>query len=297
MELTHRNWLHELMDEYSVFRGGSFDFLVGPSKTRFTLHKALVAPLSEPLAATMSNGMQESQLGFACLDDVDEDTFQRFAEWVYTENYSPAVPCTASVDGGDNEEEKKETISETIQPEAIDYELEVPYEHAFQGKRKRCRKEEPWSGWDRSPPQPRQDRIGRFRVNQVALDQDPKKDYVDFFLCHARLWVFGDQKMIPDLKTLAQGNMRRVLAKFQYYKQRAQDIVVLLDYVYDNTAGPSDKEGMRDIVLEFVTDHIVELASQSVFNDLVRQNSDFAGDLVSRTAQRVSLLQNTVNRW
>ncbi|OAR00958.1 hypothetical protein LLEC1_01675 [Akanthomyces lecanii] len=61
-----------------------FRFLIGPQKTEFTIHSALVAQQSPAMAALVTNGMEESLWGCASLPQYDVETFVRFVEYVYT---------------------------------------------------------------------------------------------------------------------------------------------------------------------------------------------------------------------
>jgi hypothetical protein len=67
-----------------------FEFEI--SFRRFALHKSLVSRISPPLTALMENGMRESQERLASIPDVDEATFARFAEFMYTGDYNTPQP-------------------------------------------------------------------------------------------------------------------------------------------------------------------------------------------------------------
>ena len=69
-----------------------FKFLVGPSAKEYFIHRGLVASLSGPLNALVNGGMRESHEGCVIWDDVDEDVFQRFAQFAYTGSYVDYEP-------------------------------------------------------------------------------------------------------------------------------------------------------------------------------------------------------------
>ena len=60
----------------------------------FTIHTALVAHHSKPLNALLSGPMLEAREGCAWLEDIDEHTFSRFGQFLYTTDYTAADPGT-----------------------------------------------------------------------------------------------------------------------------------------------------------------------------------------------------------
>ncbi|PVH73311.1 hypothetical protein DL98DRAFT_431560, partial [Cadophora sp. DSE1049] len=69
-----------------------FKFIVGEkvdgSTTEFLVHEEAVAQLSKPLHTLMKGGMAESQAGYTIWTDVSKKTFERFAQFAYTGDYS-----------------------------------------------------------------------------------------------------------------------------------------------------------------------------------------------------------------
>ncbi|PQE18968.1 BTB POZ fold protein [Rutstroemia sp. NJR-2017a WRK4] len=72
-----------------------FKFIIGESvdgtATEFFVHEEAIAQLSMPLHNLMRGGMTESQEGCAKWDDVSKETFERFAQFAYTGDYSVPV--------------------------------------------------------------------------------------------------------------------------------------------------------------------------------------------------------------
>ena len=71
---------------------------------RYTLHSQLATHYSEPLGVLLNGPMSEAKQGSAVLDDVDEDTFARFCQYLYTGDYDYAEdaddPATIAISGG-----------------------------------------------------------------------------------------------------------------------------------------------------------------------------------------------------
>ena len=73
-----------------AFCARTFESEVGSQK--FAVHKSLVelSRTSPTLSALFKNGMRESQPRSASIPDVDEATFARFVEFMFTSDYSAA---------------------------------------------------------------------------------------------------------------------------------------------------------------------------------------------------------------
>ncbi|KAL8846042.1 MAG: hypothetical protein Q9221_008837 [Calogaya cf. arnoldii] len=71
----------------NVYTSPPFKFIV-EGKT-FYLHAALVSHHSKPLDRMMNGKLSEAQKGYATLEEVEEDTFGRFAEWINKGYYTP----------------------------------------------------------------------------------------------------------------------------------------------------------------------------------------------------------------
>ncbi len=54
-----------------------------------TIHASLVAEQSPALRSLLSGCMEEAQTGTVIWEEVDENTFARFTQFMYTGDYSP----------------------------------------------------------------------------------------------------------------------------------------------------------------------------------------------------------------
>ena len=68
-----------------------FTFLIGEHKKKCNVHAALIAYHSRLLGAWVNKHLLEAKVS-CFLEDVDEDTFTRFAQYVYTGDYPSANP-------------------------------------------------------------------------------------------------------------------------------------------------------------------------------------------------------------
>ena len=78
--------MHTTDPRLSIYASTPFKFIVGGNP--YYIHSDLVASHSVPLGRMINGGMAEAQQGFAVLDDVDEETIQRFIEWCYKGYYT-----------------------------------------------------------------------------------------------------------------------------------------------------------------------------------------------------------------
>lgn len=66
---------------HSLYASTPFKFIV--QETAFYLHASLVSRHSRALDRMVNGDMLEAQKGYAVLNEVEEGTFARFAEWAY----------------------------------------------------------------------------------------------------------------------------------------------------------------------------------------------------------------------
>lgn len=107
-------------------------------KTEFHLHEHAVVRLSDPLRNLMQGGRTESQAGCTKWDDVSKDTFERFAQFAYTGDYSipkkdekkvseSNKPSSSTLVGSSNEivnMQNPSSLPESPLPEPVDQWME-----------------------------------------------------------------------------------------------------------------------------------------------------------------------------
>ena len=82
--------------------------------------------------------------------------------------------------------------------------------------------------------------------------------------------------------------MEEALARFLYYNQRAEDVVRLTEYVYENTADlESNDDMLRRALVEHAALQFKQLASTPVFSTLLGEGGQFVKDLCWKTAERL----------
>jgi hypothetical protein len=251
--------------------------------------------------------MVEAKESCAALEDVDEGTFVRFVEYMYTNDYSVPNPVIVQVasnsvfeNGQDGIEEapaepiedaiwpstkkaKKTTKASKGNPWHMGVMLEPPAEEApLEYPQRECKKDELWSEFTekahvryREPWEPRQ-------------NKESCEDYTQVFLCHARLYVFSDQYCIEPLQELARQKLRLTLSTFILFDKRVSDIVELVQYTYAHTM--EHEEGidkLRSLVMDYVICKMEAIVKDKNFITLLQEPGALAKDLVLKSLRRL----------
>jgi hypothetical protein len=95
-------------------------------------------------------------------------------------------------------------------------------------------------------------------------------------LKHPRVYALADEFLMDDLKTLALQRFKLVLHGLWI----SDTFVDCIQEIYSTTYGADDK--LRQMVVHTAQEHLKELWKKTRFQDLVRENGDFAVDLVGR---------------
>ncbi|KAI9730207.1 MAG: hypothetical protein M1834_005971 [Cirrosporium novae-zelandiae] len=291
----------------SIVSSHPFRFILGPNKRVFTIHAALAAHHSKVLAVLVNGPMCEAKEQCAYLEDVNEQTFVRFSQYIYTGEYDAAEPgilldesSVETVDAVVNGNSPS-TLNDNNPDEArqsID-EFGTVLLSSKVRRRKKGRVEMlPDFLCEQAPPQSRKSllRNAFSRKSYIApsplvnpqINIEPYKDFTPVFLSHAELYVFGDRYNIPNLQSLALHNLCQALDKFILCQDRIGDIIELMRYTYSNTA---DRAGLvdelRDLVVHYAACVVEDLQTSSEFGALLEEVGALGRDLVRRLVERL----------
>lgn len=75
-------------------------------------------------------------------------------------------------------------------------------------------------------------RVEAAAPSEIRENKDSLEDYTPVFLGHARLYIFAEERMIDDLKTLCLHKLHKTLMSFTLCEDRRTDIVELVRYAY-----------------------------------------------------------------
>jgi len=95
-----------------------------------------------------------------------------------------------------------------------------------------------------------------------------------------RVYALADEFLMDDLKKLSLENFQSVLHELWI----SDTFVDCIQEVYNTTYRNNDH--MREIVVQTSHDHLSKLWDQNRFQDLVRENGDFAVDLMGKLSRQ-----------
>ena len=285
-----------------------------------TIHTALVAEQSPTLRSLVTGVMEEGQTGRGTLDDVDEDTFARFAQFMYTGDYAPAAyvlrepEILATVEPKHDTYEPLEVdgtppgttvgalIDESLYEEAPVVEapvVEAPVVEdpwSFSGfsnhrKDKGKKKSKPKSAQrrpfdERTYPLPASStylqKRCKARSNKSALE-----DYTPVFLGHTRLYALAEKYGVESLKWVVLNKLHETLRLFTPYEARHGDILELLRETYDNTPTLKQIDPLRELVTQYITSEAMQVIETEQCLSLVEEGGQLARDLFAMLFERL----------
>lgn len=210
--------------------------------------------------------MRESIERVATIPDVDEETFTRFVEFLYTGDYNPPPPApvhqvSSDKQGSDNDEHSTSVTTRTS-PHAHDEPMELyvdaspepapevpepePDPWGFTTTRK-DRKKQKQSAWipvsplDRKHPKLPAPEISVILTCPLPTSSNLRRnivgrnDYTALFHCHAQLYVLGDKYDVSPLKALASERLSRSFRHYECAESPSADFPNLVRYIFEHT--------------------------------------------------------------
>ncbi|KJZ71599.1 hypothetical protein HIM_08993 [Hirsutella minnesotensis 3608] len=258
-----------------------FRFVVGPKGRQFTIHSALVASQSPALRALIIGGFKESESKEVVWEAVDEKTFVRFCEYIYTGDYQDEVPKT-------NQAPNKLVLEDEL---SVASHLKIRHEEegsgddmgdaydSVSGEVKTAKREQQWESFLNAwYPDSRPNRAFQAREND-----DQAFEYTEVFLCHARLYTFADYHGVAPLMELSIHKLHQILVKFILYDERVEDIVKLLEYCF-TTDTP---QALRHLLVHYASCQVEKLWEIQAFRDLVGKHGDLSVELINEMLPRL----------
>ena len=119
---------------------------------------------------------------------------------------------------------------------------------------------------------------------------NPREDYTDVFLSHARLYVFAAKWLIQPLRVLALEELHATLTAYTLYPERTGDILDLLRCFYPETGEPREGlEDMRALMMQYMGYEMETLIECEDFKKLIIENGgELLGDFMTIVKRRIS---------
>lgn len=220
--------------------------------------------------------MIEAKCQFATLADVDTSTFARFAEYLHRGTYSCPAPtnATALPDASENGTQS----SPPAQPCTPTDSDAMP----------------PASSWESRPYKLKSFDFsvrGLSRLTGTAHSNSFSsscEDHTEVFLTHARLYVFADRYDIANLRQHCLFKLHEALIVFSLLHERVQDVVPLVEYVYDSTPDRiHSADEMRELVIDYVAQNMAKSAKQASFQNLWSKEGSMSTDLAQHLVAKL----------
>lgn len=288
------------------------------------MYKKLISRSSHALLAHIDNKMKESQTGRVCLEEVDEHTFGRFVEFIYTGDYNPATPVERAASESSSTQEVADSANMSKVHRRRLFLALADDERVFvtdgTGGSKRLNSKNPTGNRKRkavatipndtstvemdagylemvsTPKQRKQlpppilnhdiDTTRPLATNSITWARyTPKLDYTPLYMSHAQLYVFAEKYDISKLRNLTAARLREIVPN--YFSSCPAEVVGLARYVYDNTPDRTQEvDQLRTIVTQFCAKNIDALQESTEFNSLLHDGGQFP-ELLMREVCRV----------
>lgn len=247
----------------------------------------------------MSSEMKESRDGAAFIENVDVNTFGRFAEYIHSGDYSVASPVEVALPPDEKPEaptseevptepypgeERKESVIEPCMYEEVAAVPDPPPNAA----------DSIWAGSWRFPTEKRKKKkkdgklVDPLPVQPFPVDAAPGPNessflsYIPTFACHISVYHFAEEYLVPGLKQLARQRISEALNLFHCYPERTDDICEVIQLVYDHEDGSSDPRSLHDMVSEYAAHNFEVLMGSARFKGLLAEGRSFPPDLCGK---------------
>ncbi|KAK8128749.1 hypothetical protein PG984_009857 [Apiospora sp. TS-2023a] len=309
----------------SILRSRPITFVVGPDETQFVVHADVLTRLSRPLRALIDGDMKEAKESRVIWDDVDNQTFVRFIQWAYTDDYVTAEPDilldASNIQTGASLAASTSTPSGTesklycLQDKAEDTPPEpgkCPYGNtvASYTQSRNCKKCGQYFN------APHCNSCGTYHKQLCSICTTTTKgaamaksfttsadwkiasstfkprpntegceDYSVVFACHANLYILADKYDIGPLGKLSMHKLYTTLTTFKLYPSRMSDVLSLVELVFENTP---DGDKLRSMMVHYCACMVEDLAKCEKFQPTLQAYPEFSSALMAKMSERLN---------
>jgi len=270
----------------------SFKFIIGADEVPIMVHEAAFADQSRALRALMQGTMSEGSAGQAKWEDVDIKTFVRFAQFVYTGDYSiPRMIVRSS---------KQPLSLGTIVDEATPLPDE-PQENFWGGFGTPTKKGKKKSYLASAPTVVRTFSSLRFpllksRSNfedtcEPAVSDGPSENIGEVLVIHSSLYVLAEKWGIDSLKRLTLSKIYKTLTMIRLDLPKLDQIIDFVRYTYSNERTPdleNKMDELRELICLYLAAYAELTTGHTAFMALMEEGGPFARDLWKLAAPRIN---------
>jgi len=255
------------------------------------MHSQLVSSMSKPLKALVcgSSGgsMREARDGVIEWPEVDRDTFIRFWEFAYKDDYEPAKPRSqASMSGVCWDQPDL-----TAEPEPVVEPVTEPDLFRSRPKKSKKKYEEPYE-----PSNKKEHLWHEFKttiyggLTKTLQDgvTDPSSNHVDMLLSHASLYAFADCYDISPLMDLTLSKLHQELVAFKLSSDRVADINELVKFCYANTVDKQQNpDRLRELLVAYTACKLEDLWPDLGFQKVLEESAEFSKAVIGQLILRL----------
>lgn len=272
-----------------IAKSRTLEFLIASDtkpqeREAFVIHTAVVEEHSALLAMLMNEAIRDGKSGVH-VEYVDRDTFLIFCEYAYTGDYTleKEQPALGAPQAG-RAESRHPTfveISDDDTKPAMKKKRKlasVPTTSNNIGSSGRHGRESVEEPWDISVS--REPRM-LSPTGKRRKDLERSQDTFDFFLNHARVYVFAHLYDIAGLRDLAVRKLRRSL---QFYDEsRLGEVIDAIRFIYSNgntrdSKPEEDMDALRDTILYFLLTRFETVSRDERVLRLMEKGGQFVRD-------------------
>ncbi|PHH81426.1 hypothetical protein CDD82_816 [Ophiocordyceps australis] len=269
----------EGVSKKNVAKSKPFKFIVGSSRTEYTIHSALVAHQSSALGVLVNGNFQESTDFSVHWEDIDEIVFVSFWQFAYTGDYDTPKPIPPTTETSSKQEVSPATTTSGEQvpnqqntqtpPQAYNSARSAPQTKTAEKEKKF---QELWRKFRNDWARP----ITTYEVDETL------KEYANPLVHHAKVYTLADRYAITRLMEVSFNRLHQSL--MDYYTRGGEDMVVeLVRFACENLV-PDD---LRDLVVHYVTCTVEHLWEFKEFQELVEKHGVLSKELVGMMLLRL----------
>lgn len=252
-------------------------FRIGPKKESFNLHLAPITAVSEPLDCIVDDAFSKTRNkhhdNHVLLASEDPDTFARFAQYVYTRDYSEPESRIdlKSVDWEDSSTPPRSSAPVAQVTECSEAAVQVAPSEL--GENVGAWKKFASKLFPKLSP-----------VEAPGPCSPSQENYNSVLIGHVKVYIFAQKYEVEGLAHLAMKKLHAALYSFTLYPERVPEISKLLRFVHLNLKNANDP--LRTLVMAY---------AECVIMELVKDQALLVNGPESLTLELVAMLRNRAN--
>lgn len=255
--------------------GPTIKVITGQDKETFTVHReALLGVESASLKSLLSDKFLEGTQNIIDWSEFDTPTVKRFFQYLYLRDYEAPLPKLLTLPKIQSRSSaryvRKYTPKIAIPASAFLPETLSPLGTLFKLSTLATQ-------------------VGTMAGRVEEAQEDGYYDFLDTVLAHTRVYVLAHYHGIDSLKQLALQQLAQIMTMVSKFEETTiLQLLTFVRFAYDNTDA-SKEEPIRKLASQFCAINYTKVMKYGeMFEELVRENEDFAVDLMEKVNLRLA---------